>query len=80
MIQRAFAVAYKMLMSHVSHPFEPTESILASILPVSQEMLDREVLKRRDRALSSKRYRDEEIDDYAVRTNGGPDQKRSRWR
>jgi hypothetical protein len=68
-------------MSHVSQPFEPTESILASILPISQEMLEREVLKRRDRALSSKRFRDEEVDDYfAGRTNGGPERKRSRWR
>ncbi|KAL3939488.1 MAG: hypothetical protein SGBAC_005794 [Bacillariaceae sp.] len=38
MVQRSFEVAYKVILSHVTEPFQPTTSILASILPVSEEM------------------------------------------
>lgn len=54
-VQRAFALAYRTLMAHVTVPFEPTTSILGTILPVSDEMLSRKYLKKRDRPLSAKR-------------------------
>ncbi|CAJ1966674.1 unnamed protein product [Cylindrotheca closterium] len=41
MVQRSFEIAYKVLLSHVTEPFQPTTSILASILPVSEEMTQR---------------------------------------
>jgi non-canonical poly(A) RNA polymerase PAPD5/7 len=37
-VQRAFEVAFKTLLCHVSEPLMPTVSILASILPPSDEM------------------------------------------
>mmetsp|Transcript_11948 Transcript_11948/g.21534 ORF Transcript_11948/g.21534 Transcript_11948/m.21534 type:complete len:124 (-) Transcript_11948:2376-2747(-) len=42
-VQRAFEVAFKTLLCHVSEPLIPTVSILASILPPSSygEMWDR---------------------------------------
>jgi hypothetical protein len=40
-IQRAFAAAYQMLMVYVAAPYEPTVSILASILPPTEEMSER---------------------------------------
>jgi non-canonical poly(A) RNA polymerase PAPD5/7 len=63
MIQRAFSVAYHMLLAHVCAPFEPTPSILGTILPVNQEMLERQLLKKRDRPLASKRGRHDSRDD-----------------
>mmetsp|Transcript_39063 Transcript_39063/g.94459 ORF Transcript_39063/g.94459 Transcript_39063/m.94459 type:complete len:483 (+) Transcript_39063:64-1512(+) len=41
MVQRCFEIAYKVILSHVTEPFQPTTSILASILPVSEEMTQR---------------------------------------
>eukprot|EP00934_Nitzschia_sp_Nitz4_P001893 Nitzschia sp. Nitz4//scaffold128_size63911//6687//7961//NITZ4_006212-RA/size63911-processed-gene-0.126-mRNA-1//-1//CDS//3329534811//1893//frame0 len=40
-IQRSFEVAFKAILTHVTEPFEPTLSILASVLPVSEEMMGR---------------------------------------
>lgn len=37
-VQRSFEVAFKTLLCHVTEPFMPTASILASILPPSAEM------------------------------------------
>jgi len=41
LVQRSFEVAFKVLLCHVSQPFVPTPSILASILPPSEEMWKR---------------------------------------
>lgn len=71
-IQRAFAVAYRMLLVHLSSPFEPCISILGVILPVNQEMLDRKILKKQDRPLMAKRGRSSDYDRGS--------QKRGRWR
>jgi DNA polymerase sigma len=40
-IQRSFAVAYQLLLAQVTYPHEPTESILAKILPPTKEMAER---------------------------------------
>lgn len=59
-VQRAFAVAYRVLLAHVTaRPDEQqlrnVTSILATILPPTSYMTSRLVLKRRDRPLSAKR-------------------------
>jgi non-canonical poly(A) RNA polymerase PAPD5/7 len=57
-VQRAFAVAYRMLLSFVTsepHEMQHITSILATILPPTHYMTSRLVLKRRDRPLSAKR-------------------------
>ena len=48
-LQRAFSIAYRTLLSHVAHPVRAARhnSILASILPVSEYMLERRILKRK---------------------------------
>jgi len=48
-IQKAFEVSYNVLMSHVSEPAVPTESILASILPPTEEMQKRATLLKLNR-------------------------------
>jgi len=48
-IQKAFEVSYNVLMSHVSDPAVPTESILASILPPTEEMQKRATLLKANR-------------------------------
>ena len=47
-IQRSFEVAFRMLLSHVSEPYNPAISILASILPPTDEMSQR-VLKKKSK-------------------------------
>lgn len=79
-VQRAFAVAYKLLLAYVTAgPNEPdlrdVTSILAIVLPPTHYMTSRLVLKRRDRPLAAKRKN--ESSPSAVR---GKDGKRSRWR
>ncbi|KAL9182897.1 hypothetical protein ACHAXT_004176 [Thalassiosira profunda] len=46
MIQRIFAHAFKTLLAYVSEPLEPTDSILATIIPPTEEMEERMALKR----------------------------------
>jgi non-canonical poly(A) RNA polymerase PAPD5/7 len=48
MIQRAFAVAYKMVLAHTATPLEPTMngSILETILPPTNEMRERAVMRQ----------------------------------
>ena len=41
LVQRSFEVAYRVLLSHVSEPAVPAVSILASILPPTDEMTER---------------------------------------
>jgi non-canonical poly(A) RNA polymerase PAPD5/7 len=45
-VQRSFEVAFKVLLSHVTEPFNPTISILASILPATEEMNKRSTIRR----------------------------------
>lgn len=47
MIQRIFGHAFKTLLAYVSEPYERTDSILARIIPPTEEMERRMVLKRR---------------------------------
>lgn len=59
-VQRSFAVAYKMLLAYITARPNDKEllnvtSILATILPPTDYMASRKVLKRRDQPLSSKR-------------------------
>ena len=44
-VQRAFAGAYKVLLAHVSAPAEPVVSILATIIPPTEEMIKRRQAK-----------------------------------
>jgi DNA polymerase sigma len=45
MISRVFEHAFKTLLAYVSEPMEQTDSILARILPVTEEMVRRRMLK-----------------------------------
>eukprot|EP00531_Pseudo-nitzschia_arenysensis_P007353 CAMPEP_0116156550 /NCGR_PEP_ID=MMETSP0329-20121206/22890_1 /TAXON_ID=697910 /ORGANISM="Pseudo-nitzschia arenysensis, Strain B593" /LENGTH=457 /DNA_ID=CAMNT_0003653637 /DNA_START=54 /DNA_END=1424 /DNA_ORIENTATION=+ len=45
LVQRSFEVAFKTLLCHVSEPYIPTPSILASILMPSEEMWERSASK-----------------------------------
>ena len=45
-VQRSFEVAFKVLLSHVTEPAVPAVSILASILPPTEEMRKRSTLTR----------------------------------
>ncbi|KAL3806308.1 hypothetical protein ACHAXA_007935 [Cyclostephanos tholiformis] len=47
MIQRVFGHAFKTLLAYVSEPAEPTDSILARIIPPTEEMEQRMIAKRR---------------------------------
>lgn len=76
MIQRSFALAFRTLMAHVTQPFEPTTSILGAIFPVSEEMLDRQVVKKRDRPLAAKRGRDQESRSPKTDMPGGRNKRR----
>lgn len=46
MIKRIFEHAYKVLLAYVSEPMEPTDSIIAMIIPPTEEMEQRMALKR----------------------------------
>ena len=46
MIKRIFEHAYKVLLAYVSEPMEPTDSILAMIIPPTEEMEQRMALKK----------------------------------
>jgi non-canonical poly(A) RNA polymerase PAPD5/7 len=46
LIQRSFEIAFKVLLTHVTEPAQPTASILASILPPTDEMRKRATLTR----------------------------------
>ena len=48
MIKRIFEHAYKTLLAYVSEPIEPTDSILAMIIPPTEEMEKRMALKKDD--------------------------------
>jgi non-canonical poly(A) RNA polymerase PAPD5/7 len=65
-VQRSFEVAFKVLLSHVTEPFNPTVSILASILPATEEMNKRSTIRRLKPL-------------QAERTIREPPRKRSRW-
>lgn len=59
-VQRSFAVAYKTLLAYITARPSDKEllnsaSILATILPPTDYMTSRKVLKQRDQPLSSKR-------------------------
>jgi hypothetical protein len=45
-VQRSFEVAFKFLLCHVCEPIKPAVSILASILPATDEMTKRSTLSR----------------------------------
>jgi len=45
MVHRAFSAAYKVLLAHVSHPAQPTASIVATIMPPTEEMFRRKKAK-----------------------------------
>jgi non-canonical poly(A) RNA polymerase PAPD5/7 len=79
MVQRAFAVAYRMLLAHVTAGPNEHElhvsSILATILPPTHYMTSRLVLKRRDRSLSAKRSADR-----ALTSQRGDDSRNKRRR
>ncbi len=45
-IQRSFEIAFKVLLSHVTEPVQPSVSILVSILPATDEMRKRVTLNR----------------------------------
>lgn len=56
MVQRAFAVAYKVLLCYTASPvLSDVPSILATILPPTDYMKNRLIRKRRDQALCSSR-------------------------
>jgi non-canonical poly(A) RNA polymerase PAPD5/7 len=65
-VQRSFEVAFKVLLSHVTEPFNPTVSILASILPATEEMVKRSTIRRLKPL-------------QAGRTIREPPRKRPRW-
>lgn len=46
LIQRSFEIAFKVLLSHVTEPAQASPSILASILPATDEMRKRATLSR----------------------------------
>lgn len=57
-VQRAFAVAYKTLLAHLTaepHEMGKVSSVLAMILPPTKYMAARLILKRRDRPLAAGR-------------------------
>lgn len=54
-VQRAFGIAHKMLLAHVAEPVMPTKSILATILPPTEEMHQRRLEKRRNQSLAAPR-------------------------
>lgn len=58
MVQRAFVLAYRQLMAHTTTPANPTVSILATILPPTEAMVDRRELKRRLRLKRKKQFSD----------------------
>lgn len=46
MIHRIFSHAFKTLLAYVSEPLEPTESILSTIIPPTEEMEKRAMMKK----------------------------------
>jgi non-canonical poly(A) RNA polymerase PAPD5/7 len=54
-VQRAFAAAYKVLLAHLAAPPVPTVSILATIVPPNDEMMQRKKAKKSTMALSASR-------------------------
>lgn len=44
LIQKSFEVSFRILLAHVSEPLQPTQSVLATILPTTQEMKSRATL------------------------------------
>ena len=59
LIQKSFEVALRVLLSHVSHPAVPTDSILESIIPPTEEMYKRATMNkvlRIDEQLNSQGY------------------------
>jgi len=57
-VQRAFAVAYRMIMAHTAAPAQPAISILATILPPTEEMMERKTLKRARKAKRKQQFND----------------------
>lgn len=57
-VQRSFEVAFKVLLSHVTEPFNPTVSILASILPPTEEMTRRSTSPRLKPLLAERAIRE----------------------
>eukprot|EP00978_Attheya_sp_CCMP212_P039763 scaffold210037_cov61-Attheya_sp.AAC.2 len=49
MVQRSFEVAFRILLAHMTEPMIPADSILASILPPTEEMVNRATLKTLER-------------------------------
>jgi non-canonical poly(A) RNA polymerase PAPD5/7 len=52
-VQGAFAAAYRVLLTYMAVPLQPTSSILASILPPTQEMRQRRFLKRKSKRIAN---------------------------
>ena len=46
LIQKSFEVALRVLLSHVAQPYVPTDSILESIIPSTEEMYKRATLHK----------------------------------
>lgn len=62
-VQRSFAVAFKMLLAYITARPSDKEllkvaSVLVTVLPPTDYMTSRKILKRRDQPLSSKRQSD----------------------
>lgn len=74
MIQRVFAHAFKTLLAYVSEPMTPTDSILARIIPPTEEMEKRMVLKR-DMKVDEEA---EEDDEFASNGNSAKQGKKDR--
>lgn len=80
-VQRAFAVAYKTLLAYATAGSKERQlhvpSILATILPPTDYMTSRLVLKRRDRPLMAKRGREAETSANGNNGRNGKRQKRN---
>ena len=75
-VQRAFAVAYRMLLAHLAEPVHPTPSILATILEPTPEMRHRQWLRRRHQPLAAPRSRGGDDDDHRSNSNNRDQKKR----
>ncbi|KAL3763556.1 hypothetical protein ACHAW5_008099 [Stephanodiscus triporus] len=74
MIQRIFGHAFRTLLAYVSEPAEPTDSILARIIPPTEEMERRMIAKRRGvpiAVVDDGPEDDDEEDEFGPSDHGG---------
>uniref|UniRef100_A0A6V0BPQ8 Polymerase nucleotidyl transferase domain-containing protein n=1 Tax=Pseudo-nitzschia australis TaxID=44445 RepID=A0A6V0BPQ8_9STRA len=76
LVKRSFETAFKVLLSHVTQPFIPTKSILASILEPSDEMWERRQQVTPNFAAPPER----QLDYYTNNNNTMPPRKRQKRR